>query len=72
MFRPCGPAGFAERDWALVVHRGERLADGGVEVKDGRIVSIRMESGKIFRAGEFLDCSDGEELLTAAGLRSSR
>ena len=61
---------FWEKDWALVIHRGERLdrGKGGVTVKDGRIESIRTESGKVFRAKVFLDCTYEGDLMAAAGV----
>lgn len=57
-------------EWSLKVHRGERLdrSSDGVEVRGGRIVAIRTESRKIYRAKVFIDCSYEGDLLAAAGV----
>ena len=49
---------------------GERLdrSVGGVVKKDGRIVSIKMESGKTFKGRMFLDCTYEGDLMAAAGV----
>ena len=49
---------------------GERLdrGPGGVVKKDGRIVSIKMESGKVFEGRMFLDCTYEGDLMAAAGV----
>ena len=48
---------------------GERLdLKQGVEKKDGAIVSIRMESGKVFRGKRFIDASYEGDLLALAGV----
>ncbi len=59
-----------EKDWALVIHRNERLdrGPGGVEKKDGRIVAIRTESGRRFAAKVFVDATYEGDLMAAAGV----
>ena len=53
----------------VVVVRNERLdLKGGAEMKDGRIVSIRMESGKVFRGRMFLDATYEGDLMAKAGV----
>jgi hypothetical protein len=53
----------------VVVVRGERLhLAKGVEKQDGRIVSIRMESGKVFRGKMFIDATYEGDLLAKAGV----
>lgn len=61
---------FWMKDAAIVIHRGERLdrGKGGVELKDGRIVSIRTENGKTYRAKMFIDCTYEGDLMAAAGV----
>ena len=61
---------FWEKDWAIVIHRNERLDRGpyGVENKDGRIVAIRTESGKRFAARVFVDATYEGDLMAAAGV----
>ena len=61
---------FWERDWAITIHRNERLdrGPGGVETKDGRIVAIRTESGKRFAAKMFVDATYEGDLMAAAGV----
>lgn len=61
------------RDWivetGLEMVRQESLdrADG-VEMKDGRIVSITMKSGRVFSGKMFLDCTYEGDLMAAAGV----
>ena len=62
------------RDWLAeagveVVH-GERLdlGPGGVEKAAGRIVAIRMESGRRFLGGVFIDASYEGDLMAKAGV----
>lgn len=59
-----------EKDLKLDVVRGERLdrSPGGVVKNDGRIVSIRMESGRVFLGRVFLDCTYEGDLMSAAGV----
>ena len=53
----------------LVVVKGERLdLKAGVEMQAGRIVSIRMESGKVFRGRMFLDATYEGDLMAKAGV----
>ena len=61
--------GWVRRDGIEVV-RGERLdrSPGGVAVKDGRIVSFRTESGKVYRAKCFIDATYEGDLMAAAGV----
>ena len=61
---------FWEKDWAIVIHRNERLdrGPGGVEMKDGRIVAVRTESGKRFPAKMFIDATYEGDLMAAAGV----
>ena len=61
--------GWEKRD-GLEIVRGERLdrSPGGVEKKDGRITSIRMESGRVFAAGMFIDATYEGDLMAAAGV----
>jgi hypothetical protein len=48
---------------------GERLdLKQGVEKKDGTIVSIRMESGKVYRGRRFIDATYEGDLLALAGV----
>jgi len=48
---------------------GERLdLKKGVERKDGAIVSIRMESGKVYRGRRFIDATYEGDLLAATGV----
>ncbi len=57
----------AETDLELVFN--ERLdREKGVVVENGRIVSIAMESGKIFTGKMFLDATYEGDLLAAAGV----
>ena len=59
-----------ERREGLDVRRGERLdrGPGGVIVADGRIVSLRTKSGKVFRARMFVDATYEGDLMAAAGV----
>ena len=53
----------------LVVVKGERLdLAAGVEKKDGRIMRIKMESGKTFRGRMFIDATYEGDLLAKAGV----
>jgi FAD-dependent oxidoreductase family protein len=53
----------------IVVVKGERLdLTKGVEKKDGRIVSIRMESGRTFRGRMFVDAAYEGDLMAKAGV----
>ncbi len=53
----------------VVVVKGERLdLKRGVEKKDSRIVSIRMESGRVFRALVFVDATYEGDLMAKAGV----
>ncbi len=62
------------RDWiaeaGVEVVFGERLdlAAGGVEKRDGRIVAIRMESGRRFAGTIFIDASYEGDLMAKAGV----
>ena len=59
-----------ERDNALSIVRNERLdrGPGGVEKRNGRIVAIRMESGRRFEARMFVDSTYEGDLMAAAGV----
>lgn len=51
------------------VHFGERLAlRKGVTKRGRRVVSIRMESGKVFRARMFIDATYEGDLMAQAGV----
>jgi hypothetical protein len=53
----------------VVVVKGERLdLASGVLKKDGRIVSIRMESGRTFRGKMFVDATYEGDLMAKAGV----
>ena len=53
----------------VVVVRQERLdLEGGVDKQGGRIVSIRMESGKTFRGRMFIDATYEGDLMAKAGV----
>ena len=62
------------RDWiaeaGVDVVFGERLdlGPGGVEKRDGRIVAIRMESGRRFAGEVFIDASYEGDLMAKAGV----
>lgn len=54
-------------DAGVTVVLGERLdLDNGVEKKGSHIVSIRMESGRVFAAKVFIDCSYEGDLMAKA------
>ena len=53
----------------LQVYRGERLdRQHGVELKDGKIVSITTLSGARYQGDVFLDCTYEGDLMAAAGV----
>jgi hypothetical protein len=57
------------REAGVVVVKGERLdLSGGVETKAGRIASIKMESGKVFRGKIFVDATYEGDLMAKAGV----
>ena len=60
-----------EKREGLEIIRGERLdrGPGGVVKKDGRIVSFRTESGKVFTAAYFIDATYEGDLMAAAGVK---
>lgn len=56
-------------DAGVPVVFGERLdLEKGVQKNNGRIDSIRMESGRLFSAKVFLDCSYEGDLMAEAGV----
>jgi len=56
-------------EYDIPVFRNEWLnRDGGVSKSNGRITSIRMLSGKSFRAGMFIDATYEGDLLATAGV----
>jgi hypothetical protein len=58
------------REAKLPVHRDEWLdRQKGVEVKDGRIVAITMQSGKTYRGRMFIDATYEGDLMAAAGVK---
>ena len=59
-----------EKEYGLKIVRGEYLdrAKGGVSVADGRIVSFRTLSGRVFRGKMFVDATYEGDLLAAAGV----
>ena len=60
--------GWEKRD-GLNIQRGEWLdRKHGVEMKDGRIVSIRALSGKVYRGKVFVDATYEGDLMAAAGV----
>jgi len=60
------------RENDLQVYRGERLdREQGVELKDGRIVSIRTLSGVRYQGDVFLDCTYEGDLMAAVGVSYS-
>ena len=60
---PAVPDNWELKNNGVLVISGERLArdKGSVVSENGKIVSIRMESGRVFKARKIIDCtSDGE------------
>ena len=59
-----------ERRYGLKIVRGERLdrGVGGVGKENGRITSIRMESGRTFAGKVFIDATYEGDLMAAAGV----
>ena len=59
-----------EKKHGLVIHRNEWLdrGKGGVEKKDGRIVSFKTLSGKVYRGKVFIDATYEGDLMAAAGV----
>ncbi|MFK7844877.1 MAG: FAD-dependent oxidoreductase, partial [Rhodothermales bacterium] len=58
-------------EYKIDVHRDEwldRTPDKGVEIRDGRIVSITMLSGKSYRGKMFIDATYEGDLMAAAGV----
>jgi hypothetical protein len=54
----------------IPVHRDEWLdRDAGVIMKDGKIVSIRTLSGKLYRAEVFIDATYEGDLMASSGVR---
>jgi hypothetical protein len=54
---------------SITVVMSERLdRAAGVEIKDGRIASIRMESGKVFAGAQFMDATYEGDLMATAGV----
>ena len=59
-----------EKRDGLDIRRGEWLdREHGVEKRDGRIVSIRTLSGKVYRGKVFVDATYEGDLMAAAGVR---
>jgi hypothetical protein len=61
------------RDWitetSLEIVRGERLnRESGVKKEAGRVVSITMESGRVFYGKMFIDATYEGDLMAAAGV----
>jgi FAD dependent oxidoreductase len=57
------------REAKVPVVLGERLdLKHGVEKRDGAVVSIRMESGKVYRGRRFIDATYEGDLLALAGV----
>lgn len=59
------------REHAIPVHRNEwldRTPKKGVEIRDGRILSITMLSGGTYRGRMFIDATYEGDLLAAAGV----
>lgn len=53
----------------LVIHRNEWLnRESGVAMKDGKIVSIRTLSGKVYQGKVFIDATYEGDLMAAAGV----
>lgn len=58
------------KEYSIDVHREAWLdRDGGVEVRDGRIRSIRTLSGDTYRGKMFIDATYEGDLMAAAGVR---
>lgn len=58
-----------EKRHGLDIRRGEWLdRERGVEKKDGRIVSIRTLSGRVYRGKVFVDATYEGDLMAAAGV----
>ena len=56
-------------DAAVPVVYGERLdLDDGVKKEAGKILGIRMESGRVFTAKVFIDCTYEGDLMAKAGV----
>ncbi len=54
----------------IPVHRDEWLdRETGVDKKDGKIVSVRTLSGKLYRAKVFIDATYEGDLMASAGVR---
>ena len=51
-----------------VIHKERLNRDSGVRKDDGRIVSIEMQSGRVFAAKMFIDATYEGDLLAAAGV----
>lgn len=57
------------QEYKVPVHRGQWLdRNGGVLMRDGRIKSIRMLSGAVFKGRVFLDASYEGDLMACAGV----
>lgn len=56
----------ATHDAPIPVYYEQRLAS--VEKRDGRIISMRMENGSVYRGKIFIDCSYEGDLLGKAGV----
>ncbi len=57
------------REAKVAVAYGERLdLEDGVEKKDGRILAITMESGRVFRGRMFVDATYEGDLMAKAGV----
>ena len=57
------------REAGVVVVMGERLdLTSGVEKQEGRITSVKMESGKVFRGKMFVDATYEGDLMAKAGV----
>jgi hypothetical protein len=57
------------REAGVVVVKGERLdRRGGIDKEGPRILAIRMESGRVFRARRFIDATYEGDLMALAGV----
>ena len=57
------------READVVVVKGERLdRKGGIDKEGPRILAIRMESGRVFRARRFIDATYEGDLMALAGV----